>query len=509
MDNKEIELKLALSSKGLERLKTHPAVKANQSGKPKTQRLCSVYYDTPDQLLAQAGITARLRTLAADHIQTVKTAGTRASGLFSRQEWENAVAGNALDHAALRATGLPLLQDEGVLAALSPIFTTDVKRRLFRLGGDGWDVELALDQGEILAGEARETICEAELELREGPPSRLFALARELTDAIPARLLVSSKSERGYDLSAGRMAAPVKSDPVMLTAEMGVSEAFRAIARNCLHHLLANEPSLIDRNDAEAVHQMRVALRRLRSALKLFSPLVRGPQLAQIKAEIKWLLTLLGPARDTEVFLAEIIAPVASRNPGNSGFAALQDHWRDRRDRDFASAQAAVRDRRFTGLLLDLGAWVEAGDWCNDPDLSQALATEPLAPFAGKLLDKQERRMRKAGGKSLAKLTPAHLHEVRIEGKQLRYAGEFFAPLYGKKDTKAFLSILADLQNLLGEINDIAVAAPRLSGCHHLDGQAWAAGVVAGWHEARRPKLLAEAGKAWSDLRKQKRFWKG
>lgn len=505
MNGTEIELKLAVSPQALESLKRHPAIKDNQRGKAVTKRLRSVYYDTSDRILSKAGITTRLRGVGHSQVQTVKTAGTRASGLFSRPEWETPVSGGGLDLAGLRATGLAPFQDQAVTGALTPIFTTEISRRIYRLGGEGWQVELALDQGEILAGSEREAVCEVELELLEGPTSHLFALARQIAESVPARLQTLSKSDRGHDLTAGRKPMAVKSKPVSLSADTEIAEAFRLIARNCLHHLLANEPSLTLHGDAEAVHQMRVALRRLRSALKVFRPLVEGEDLARIKAEIKWLLAQLGPARDTEVFLAEIIDPVAANHPDHAGFRALHHHWADRRDHELKAALAAVKDRRFTGLLLDLGAWVESGDWCQDKD--RPLLHDPLAPFARKVLDRQARRMRKAAGKNVSKLAPARLHEVRILGKQLRYAGEFFAPLYGSK-AKAFLSVLADLQDVLGEINDIAVAGPHLAACHHLGDQAWAAGMVAGWHEARRPGLVAVADKAWKSLRKHKLFWR-
>lgn len=288
---------------------------------------------------------------------------------------------------------------------------------------------------------------------------------------------------------------------------MTVADAFRAIARNCLHHLLANEASLIETGDAEAVHQMRVALRRLRSALKVFRRMVEGPQLDAMQAEIKWLLDRLGPARDADVFLAEIIGPLLERHPDAMGIQALAERWRTIRDDDLAAARAAVGDCRFTALLLDLGAWVESGDWTEDADRAP-LRDGELARFAARVLDKRARKLRKAGGKRLEKLSAHALHRVRIQAKQVRYAGEFFAPLYGKSETKPYLSTLAHAQDLLGEINDIAVAGPRLAASYHLGGEAWAAGMIAGWHEARRPHLLAEADKVWKDVRGLPRFWR-
>lgn len=505
MEGQEVELKLALAPDGLERLKRTAVVRETRQGRPSTRLLSSTYYDTPAFALAKAGITVRLRDGGATRLQTVKTAGSRVSGLFARREWEDAVDGDGLDHARLRATGLDLLGDERLLATLAPVFSTEVRRTLYVLAGEDWQVELALDHGSVGTGAARHPICEAELELKAGRPAKLYELARALTEAVPARLLALSKSERGYELAAGTPPLPVKARPVRLHPDMPVAEAFQVIARNCLDQVLANERCLLATRDPEAIHQMRVALRRLRSALKVFAPVVEGPQLARAKDEVRWLLAHLGPARDDEVFLVEILDPVVAANPDHPGLASLRALWRDRRDAAFRKAVDAVAGRRFTALLLDLGAWVEAGDWRDAA--TRPVQGQPVGAFARKVLAKRDKKLMAAGGKRLDRLPPHELHAVRIRGKQLRYAGEFFASLYAKGAAKDFLAPLAELQDVLGTLNDIAVAAPRLAGSAHHDDHAWAAGLVVGWHDSRRPALMDQAGKAWRRLRKLDRFF--
>ncbi|MGE5478486.1 MAG: CHAD domain-containing protein [Bacteroidales bacterium] len=502
MDGNEIELKLAIDAQALNRVKRLPLLRQHRNGRTKVKELRSVYYDTADLRLAEAGITVRLRLDGGKPLQTVKTAGSRASGLFSRREWECPLPGEALDTAQLRATGLALLDDDAVLSALRPVFNTDIRRSVHDLAGDGWAVEMAIDVGEVRAGDKRQPISEIELELRQGSPRDLFALARTIAEAVPVRLLALSKSDRGYDLAADRGPAAVKARPAVLDDDHSVADAFRSIARNCLHHLLANQQALLENGDGEAVHQMRVALRRLRSALKIFRPLVDGPPLTPLREEMRWLLSQLGPARDSEVFLDEIVAPVVQRHAEQAGMAALHQHWSRHCADDLAAACVAVADSRFALLVLDLGAWVEAGPWSE-----AEIGARKLAPFARKVLKRLAAKLRKAGGKSLRPLSPPALHHVRILGKQLRYAAEFFAPLYGKAATRETLSRLGRLQDCLGEINDIAVAGPRLAACHHLGETAWAAGLVAGWHEARRPALMAEADTLWADWRKRDHFW--
>lgn len=500
MDGNEIELKLAVDPAALARLKRLPLLRGHRSGRARNKVLRSVYYDTPDHRLAAAGITVRLRHDASGTVQTVKTAGNRASGLFARQEWECGVTGDSPDTPHLRATGLAPLTDADVLAALAPVFATHIRRTLHDLNGDGWRIELAMDVGEVRAGDRSEPINEVELELKEGTAADLFVLARAMAEAIPLRLLVLSKSDRGYDLATGRGTTAVRARPVALDGDHSIAEAFRAIARNCLHHLLANQQALLESGDGEAVHQMRVALRRLRSALKIFRPLVAGPQLTPLREEVRWLLAQLGPARDAEVFLSEIIDPVLQGHGDQPGLEELRDHWQAQHDRDLAAARAAVSEKRFALLLLDLGAWAEAGEWSKAD-----IAADRLAPFAKRVLKKAARKLRKVGGKDLSRLSPPALHRVRILGKQLRYAAEFFAPLKGKPARDA-LSRLSKLQDALGELNDIAVAVPRLAACHHMGETAWAAGVVAGWHEARRAELVARAQALWADWRKREDY---
>lgn len=510
MDGEEIELKLALSPDALNRLRRLPVLRRHRQGRPARKRLHSLYYDTPDLALAKAGITVRVRHDGKGKIlQTVKTAGSRTSGLFSRQEWETEITAPHPDIERLRATGLDILARHTVCERLVPVFATQVRRSVHMMAGEDWRLELAVDVGEIRAGDRTQALCEAELELLEGSPATLFTLAREIAARIPVRLLAQSKADRGHALAQGRACGPVKAAPLALGESPTLAGAFRAIARACLQHLLANQQALVDHGDGEAVHQMRVALRRLRSALKIFRPLVDGPQLAPLRQEIGWLLGKLGPARDAEVFLTEIIEPVANRHPDHDGLNRLRAHWQREHRKDLAAAREAVAAPRFTLLLLDLGAWVETGDWCTDPALPGfALGDEPPAPFAHRVLKRLAHRLAKRDGKRLSLLSATELHRTRILGKQMRYAGEFFAPLYRKGAVRETLTLLGQLQEVLGELNDIAVAMPKLSACHHPGEMAWAAGMVAGWHEARRPGLVARADEVWAELRRCKTFWK-
>lgn len=505
MERLESELKLAIAAEALSRVTRVRAVAEIRSGRGRGQRLTSTYYDTPDRQLRRAGITVRLRRAGRVWIQTVKDSGHRTSGLFQRREWEMAVPHPVLNRSHLLATGLDVLRDDDVLARLEAVFTTEVTRTTHILTTADWEIELALDSGRIVAADQTQPVAEIELELRRGPPSALFTLADHIAAALPCRVLDQSKSERGFMLADHTLALPVRAKAPALTAGTDVTTAFRIIAQSCLSHLSANDPALHGPDPAEAVHQMRVALRRLRSAIKVFKPILADHDLTTLRLELRWFLGHLGPVRDDDVLLAEIIDPVLKQHPDAPALTGLRRVWQDQRDQDFAMALAATADPRFARLLLRLGQWVTSppgfvGDGAH--------ATMTVEDFARKVLKRSHRKLLAAGGANLTQLPAEHLHQVRILGKQMRYAAEFFAALYPRGHAKPYLSLLGELQEHLGGINDLSVAGPRLARMNHRNDWAWAAGLIGGWHEARRAELLRQAQTSWKRLRKTAPFWR-
>lgn len=505
MTTRETELKLLVEPGRLMRLRDHPAVRASRLERPATRRQVTTYFDTPGQCLRQAGIALRLRQAGSRRILGLKDGGDALSGAVSRREWEVETTGDAPDPALLANSPFaPVFSDPNLIAALAPLFRTEVTRTVLRLGGPGWEVELCLDDGEIVAGERRLPIAEAEFELKRGDATRLFALARGLLDDGGAVIGTLSKAERGYALAGGEIFGPRKAAASTVTRAMSADDAFRAIARGCLGHLLSNQAPFLANGDAEALHQMRVASRRLRSALAVFRPLVPATSLGPLGDEMRWLAGLLGPARDMDVFVAEIIDPVLSALPGEPALVALRAIFERRRASFADGALAGVRSARFTRLMLDLGAWIEGGRW-RGPDRPPP---SHAADFARPVLDRRHRKLRKAGRK-LEALAPADRHRVRILVKKQRYAGEFFAPLWGAKPSRRYLGALARLQDVLGAMNDIEVARPLLLPAAPAPTEVppLGAGLVMGWHAARAETLGAAMIEAWDDWGAAAPFW--
>lgn len=517
----ETELKIVLPGEALHRLRTHPLIRAHSQGRAQTRQLHSIYYDTPDLLLRRNGASLRIRHQGQRRIQNVKTQTGHGGGVMRRGEWECDLAGDDLDLAWLAETGVAgLLADADICAALKPLFTTRFRRTSFVLadGDDHWRVELTLDSGTVEADGQATELYEAELELISGTAADLYRLAQELVTGLPARISTMSKSERGYALVTGTGPAPVKADNPKLTRKMSTAAAFQEIARACLGHLLANEPALRETRHPEAVHQMRVAMRRFRSALTLFKPLVDTTHGKDVRAEVKWAAGALGDARDLDVFLAEVFAPAAEAMPGDAGLTALRAEFEKRRDAAYARALEAIRSPRFTAMVLGAAEWVEDGDWLrpNGPAARERLE-RPVKDTAADILRAHERKTLKRG-RHFATLDPEARHRVRIEVKKLRYAMDFFQSLYGGKKVKPFSRALAALQDHLGAMNDATIAHGLL---HDLVGEsvranqgtkgrerAFAAGLVAGWHEARAAAELDAATTAWKAFKKAKPFWR-
>jgi inorganic triphosphatase YgiF len=506
-------LKLKLDPSQMAKLKRASVMTAQRQSKTQTSRLTSIYWDTADFALAKAGIVIKVRADKQKHTLTVKTTGSRSAALHSRQEWEWPVLSDQPNPYLLESTGLKALLDPDVISRLVPIFTTHFRRTFFRLGDGDWEGEVSMDEGNVGVAHATEDICEVELELIRGPASALVALAQKIVEVVPARLLIRAKSERGLDLAQGKAPTAVKASPGEVDTHMTVEEAFQAIARNCINQIIANERSLVATGDPEAVHQMRVALRRLRSATRLFRAVVDGADMQSLKPELSWLQNCLGPARDFHVFLEEIVAPVVDAHSEVTPLLQLKADWAKAADTRRDDAVAAILTPRFTLLILALMAWTEAGDWRSDESKADLRAI-PITDFARAVLVKRMKRIRRHATKTPETLPEEQLHELRILCKQMRYTSEFFAPLFPRKSVRSTLEALAALQDILGQLNDIAVAAQRLTSgmsdgpvTETDGGRSWAAGLVAGWHAGRKPALLGKIAAAWRQLDKLPPYW--
>jgi triphosphatase len=295
----ETEIKLSLPAHAASQV----AKQALLAGvEPQRQLLINTYYDTPDLRLRRERIVVRYRQKGSQWLLTVKTAPQLTAGLAQRSEWEVPARPGAFDFSHVDSDSLRDLL-ESLRDELQPLFTTHFRRHIWLLEPrHGVRIELALDRGWIDARGQRQTIREVELELLSGEPGDLFALAGQLQASLPLHPEVSSKSERAYRLLADAPLAAVKAPPIATEAGMSCIGAFRMIALSCLYHLQGNEKSVGRSDLPEFVHQARVAIRRLRSAIRLWEPLLPEHFVARFDPLWQGLARQLGDTRNWDVF---------------------------------------------------------------------------------------------------------------------------------------------------------------------------------------------------------------
>jgi triphosphatase len=463
----EIELKLALPPRHAARIRRHALLREI---KPDKRTLHSVYFDTPEFELMRRGIALRVRRLGYHWVQTLKAEARAVGAMSSRPEWEMAVAGGASpDFAVLPPAALDLLQGIDP-ARIAPAFVTEFQRTTWRIVRGENEAELALDIGEIQAGEARHAISEIEIELKSGATAFLFDLADELVQQGALYIEPRSKAERGYCLCGATTPAPVKSVRPKVHASQSANEVWNALMQAALMQLVANVPGFLERaHDIEYLHQLRIALRRLRTGMTLAKGR-KSPQLPQSNRTVEPLRDVmrnLNPARDWDVFLHETlpktlaalgepVAPIQSSTNAaceESVFAQIREFAAESRQQ----AQTELRSSVFTHLVLDLGRSLLAE---SEVAASQEAKDIDARQWAAAILEKRWLTLRKRC-RRFARLSPDERHLARIAAKKLRYAADAFAPLYGKRGLR-FIAALADLQNALGRANDAHVGARLL-----------------------------------------------
>ncbi len=507
----EIELKLSGAQDALARAW---ADTPDGTGEEVTKQLTSTYFDTADFRLRRRGFNLRVRSDGARRVQTIKADGA-AGVLLRRGEWSQPVSTDFPDLGALPDQGVREAIGLVLPAELKPIFRTDVRRRVKTVrvpcdGTAGTLIELAYDEGEIRANGTREPIGEIELELVEGTPEALYDCAASLQAQTPLQIQPVSKSRRGYALATGARYDAVRAPAVALVPDVTLDTALGLIFQACLQHWLANHAAVLDGRDPEGVHQMRVALRRMRSAFSVFRRAL-PPEATGLQAEAKRLLKALGPARDGDVFIDEILAPVRAARPADADLQALHEAAERARRKAYVAARAALHDPRYTAFALELGAWCEGRGWRHAAAVDAL--DRPLIALADRLLEKRHRRVLKLG-RRFETLSDASLHEVRIALKKLRYTAEFFASLYPRKRTKPYVKALRRLQDDLGHLNDVAVAEARLrdllgaGGSNETGALATGAGTVLGWYAHALTAIRPRIGGDWHAFVETRPFWR-
>ena len=427
----EIELKFDLDQAAADVIEDHPLL-AGSERRHHAQR--STYFDTPNGKLGKAGYSLRVRQVGVCFTQTLKTRASHA-GLFDRGEWEMPVSAMRPEQVALARTPLSKLRKVSSLVATGH---SKVERTEWLVDHRGSLIQVCLDRGTVSNGSGEHRFHELELELRQGDPAALFAVARILAEAVPLRLGVLAKDERAEMPGTGAE-QPRCAPTITLDKGMTVEAVFAQIAQSCIRHLRLNETLIVAGRDAEALHQARIAMRRLRAAMSFFRPAIRRSGLRRLRSELSWLTTSLADARDVDVLIAH----------HDDLSRADRRKLRLARSAAYAQATGAIDSQRLRGFLLDLVEWLSTAEW------QKKSATLPILTFASRRLDRLWKEVRQRSS-HLVELDDTGLHRLRIAVKKLRYAVEFLDMLYGKRARK-FASRLEKVQDGLGLMNDEAV----------------------------------------------------
>lgn len=468
----EIELKLLIADHAIASLRTHALIAQQVVGPVRVSRIDNRYFDTPDRLLARARMALRLRRIGRSWVQTLKVATTGGTALSQRDEWEMPLVSTEsaprLALGRLRDTPLAALGSTRTLArTLAPVFVTNFRREIRQLVlADGSRVECAIDVGTIASGRGKakkcERISEVEFELKSGDAGALLRFVDRLVKDVPMLPLPLSKAERGYALADGFETVAVKVELPEAKAGMPARTHLTRVVAACQRALLLDAHVLHASRvgdgsgkravDTEFVHQARVAVRRMRSALRTFRPVFGKRRFETINATLRGIGQVFGNARDWDVFCEQtmdrIARVVGDDDAGNAALKAL----REEADRQRHAAYAR---------LLDYLHSAQAG--------SDAIAIErfilrfdgqgglPIGELAPRWLEEHQRRV-VARARRIATLDDDARHRLRIDVKRLRYALDLLDALYDGEEVHCYRQALSELQDALGELNDAAVA---------------------------------------------------
>lgn len=463
-----------------------------------TQNVLGTYYDTPDGYIWHRGFSLSLRENRDNHELTLKE---KDRGRLEYGRWTSFMAKPLVDIGSLpqnapRSKLGVILPEE-----LEPRFTSDIQRKRKTIKTGEAVLRVSLDEGSIVAAKHRLQIAELKFALSSGPVADLLKCVGSTLHGNELSISPQSKASRGMGMLNGAPPETVKASKPYLDPSNTISQTVAKVLKVTATQIMGNLAAAVDGRDPEGVHQLRVSLRRLRSALLIFKKHL-GPMSRDLDGETKRSLKQLGDARDLDVFLTETLAPVIAGSCDEPGLVNLGGIAEKRRADAYGGVRQLVTDRQFNRFLLDLLTVAEGGKLVvKNADVS-------LIPMAQRTLTRRHKKVMVAGN-DFERLSEEQRHEVRIELKKLRYACDFFQTVFPGDATRAYLRRLADLQEHLGRLNDAAVAAQLTRELAAGDTAASiGAALVRGWHahglRAVEPQVLG----AWRKFVRARPFWR-
>ena len=513
---REKELKLRFRLDELPLLEASALIlPASREGEPgvEVRQLEAVYFDTPDLELAAGGIELRVRReVGGGWVQTVKLREKGGqTGMFDRVECERALDGpNPKLGRLSKQPGCEILREKRIRKGLRPVFCTRVERRVYHLAGEeGGEIELAIDVGRLSAGRRTAPLCEVELEAKGESPEHLFRLAEVLSESVDLRPETRGKADLGYSLLRGAVPCPEKSVPESVDWHSPAEEVFASVLENALRQLRANERVILLTEDPEAVHQMRVALRRLRACLSAFRHEMPRGTVEPVRDWLRGILQVLGPARDWDVLVTDRLGPAGRQVREDPWFSSIRVLARKERSIAAGRVRKFLSSREYSLAILRLTGWITCRRWRHQMKRKELRRFRgPVGVLAGQSLETGHRRLCRAGTR-LAVAEEEAWHELRIAIKRQRYMMDSFRSCFDAKASRRYAEALAGLQEALGGLQDLATARALLEGLgsgHREAVQAYLGGLVAG-QAGERACLREIVLQRWSEFAELRRPW--
>ncbi|WP_169333586.1 CYTH and CHAD domain-containing protein [Leeia oryzae] len=422
---------------------------------PSSEQVHSTFYDTPDHALKSKGITLQLSPCQDQWLQTLQFPVKKGREVASETRLVNATwLPGPIQNKRIRQ----FFQQTDLSAALLPCFTLEIRRTSWPIqDAKGNILQIHLETGHISQGTARCRINEIEIELKQGDPQAMYLLALALLPVVPLTLEPLSLAERGHDLGQPIIPLiPAKAAPVWVDKDMTPRLALQAIATQALQHFRQNLPGMLTEEDPEFIHQARVALRRLLSARKIFAPIIADADWQTVMLPMKELASVLGLVRDADVFLMDTLPMLAQANVVEPG-ALLQLQQAVTQQ----CLQYRQMARKTTNSNLNNHFQLSLLAWLATLTAQKETAAPALKAFAGKALSHHLKKARTLADQ-WESLDVTQRHELRKRIKTLRYTVESFAPMYPRQQVRRYVTRLQAMQQILGGMNDRAVAAAVL-----------------------------------------------
>lgn len=478
----EVELKLHyFDADGVDQFTSHPLIREGVEFSP-SKPLKNTYFDTADLALYQERMALRIRVTPTKTLQTVKCAGKSVAGLSSRPEWESAYSGE-FDFTGVDVGAVQTFLENN-RERLIPIFSTHFDRRTWRIElSKKATILVMLDNGYVESENRQLPITEVELELVQGSPKDLLDFATKLASHLPLIPSDISKAQRGYQLYLNKEARPKKAKASPLRIKHTAFEAFVLLTSQDMQMLQANLHGMLNSADPEYIHQYRVSLRRLNTLIKLFKPVLPDRFYSKWKNRIKALTQKTGEIRDLSVVERRILEPMLEDKDAHvQGLVtlALSAIHSTKKDLDDQLVQM-----RYGGPVLL---------FANDlTELSDQKFPKNLTRFAEERLLDLHDKAKSRTSKLTKHISPANAHQLRIAIKQLRYACEFFAPLFDSAAVLEFAKHIASLQDQLGFVNDFHVSLVKIqNGIHAGLIPSETGQIVDRWHQKNVQSNLDE-----------------